>query len=101
MGHAPLLGFAVHKAADVGKAFPKGSHVKLDRACPVRFPQLTHPLAHEHERHAPPLVALDVIERAPDAVQKGGKVKVVRDNGGRFRGKVFFKHLCNPFGGCV
>jgi hypothetical protein len=110
MGYAPLFGWlpswveacAVHEAADVCKAFPKKAHIQLDRAGPVRFPQLAYTLAHEHERQPPPLVALDVIERTADAMKERGKVQVVRDDrGGRFSRKVFFRHLCNPFGGLL
>jgi hypothetical protein len=68
MGYAPL--FFVHHTTDVGEAFPKGAHIKLDRACPVRFPQLAHTLTREHERHAPPIVPLHAVERTPDAVQE-------------------------------
>jgi hypothetical protein len=80
MGHAPLFGFAINETADVRKAFPKGSHVKLDRACPVRFPQLAHPLADKHERQPPPIIALKMIQRATHAVKEGGKIQVVRDD---------------------
>jgi hypothetical protein len=98
MGYAPL--FFVHHATDMGEAFPKGAHIKLDRACPVRLPQLADTLTDKHERQPPSIITLKMIERATDAMKEGGKIQVVRDYGGRFCGKVFFKHLCAPFGRC-
>jgi hypothetical protein len=80
--NAPLFGlFRIHKTADMGKTLPKGAHVKLHRACPVRLPKLADPFADKHERQPPPIVALKMIERATDAVKEGGKIQVVRDNG--------------------
>ena len=96
-----MFGCAVHEAADVCKAFPKGSHIQLDRAGPVRFPQFRHTFADKHKRQPPSLIALKVIERAADAMKEGGQIQVVCDDGGRLRGDVFFKHLCNPFGGLL
>ncbi len=64
--------FTIHETADMGKTFPKGAHVKLDRTGPVRLPQLADPLADKHERQPPPVIALKVIERAADAVKEGG-----------------------------
>ena len=98
MGDAPLFVAAVHKTADVEETLPEGAHIKLDRACPVRLPQLAYTLAHEHERHASPLVVLHVIERTSDTVQERGKIQIVRDYGRCWCGKVFFIHLCAPFG---
>ena len=82
MGHAPLFwDNGVHLTSDKVKTLPKEAHIKLDRACPVRFPQLVYSLAREHERHAPPLVALHAVERTPDAVQERSQKQIVRDYG--------------------
>jgi hypothetical protein len=80
--NAPLFGWLrIHETTDMGKTLPKGAHVKLDRACPVRLPQFADSLTHEHERQPPPIVPLKMIERATDAMKEGGKIQVVRDNG--------------------
>jgi hypothetical protein len=81
MGQAPLFGFAVHQTADKEKAFPKGAHIEPHRPGLVRFPQLTHTPTHEHERQAPSLVRLHMIERTPGTVQERGKIQIVRDYG--------------------
>ena len=77
----------------------KSLHVQRDPARAVRFPQLAHTLAREHERHPPPFVLLDPVERTPDAVQERSQEKVVRDYGGSSCGKVFFMTSMQPFRG--
>ena len=78
MGYAPFFGFeAADRLAETiaqpVQAFPKVAHVHMHRAGPVRFPQLAHTLAHEHERHPPPFVLLDPVERAADRERKAAR----------------------------
>jgi hypothetical protein len=55
----------------------------MHRSGAIRFPQFLHTLAHEHERHTPPVVLLDPVERAAHRRKERGKKKVIRDNGRR------------------
>ena len=99
---APLFGWvrnhSAKAVAELVQVHPKGAHVHIHRAGAIRFPQLAHALTREHERHPPPLVLLDPVERAADRRKEGGQKQIVRDYSGSCCGKVFFMHLCAPFG---
>jgi len=88
----------VHPVADKIHAFPKESDVQRYLSRTVRFPRLPHPLANKHERHAAAVVSFHAVEHAADAMEETGQENVIRDDGGDVCGKVFFRHLCAPFG---
>ena len=51
------------------QVIPKFAHIHMHRAGAIRFPQLAHPLAHEHERHPAAFILLDPVERTADRRQ--------------------------------
>jgi hypothetical protein len=93
--------FRDHSTKAVAKlvqVLPKGAHIHMHRTGAVRFPQFLHPFADKHERHSAAFVLLDPVERTADCIKERGKEQVVRDYSRRRCGKVFFMHLCAPFG---
>jgi hypothetical protein len=70
----------------------------MHRTGAIRFTQFLYTLANKHERHPAALILLDPVERAADRRKERSQKKIVRDYAGCCCGKVFFMHLCAPFG---